>query len=124
LATDAKLKHRARELLVRLAKKYGVVLHQSYARVGKQALMADQRYAHAKQFKRANRALCRVRAYFDRVLRDIVRKTKNMPPCAGPSPGRCRWPSGRANSARTSAAGRSIRCTLSGSNALARASPL
>ena len=73
--TDAKLMHRARERLARLAKRHGVRLRQSYARVGKRALMAYQRYAHAKQFKRANRALRRVRTYLGRVLRDIVRKT-------------------------------------------------
>ena len=72
--TDAKLMHRARERLVRLAKKHGVRLRQSYARVGKRALMAYQRYAHAKQFKRANRQLRSVRTYLGRVLRDIVRK--------------------------------------------------
>jgi transposase, IS5 family len=49
--------HRARERLVRLAKKTGVRLRQSYQRVGKLALIAHQRYAHAKQFKRAGRAL-------------------------------------------------------------------
>ena len=75
--TDAKLMHRARELLVRLAKKHSVPLRQSYARVGKWALMAYQRYAHAKQFKRANRALRRVRTYLGRVLRDTTRKTRN-----------------------------------------------
>ena len=53
--TDAKLMHRARERLVRLAKTTGVELRQSYERVGKRALIAHQRYAHAKQFKRANR---------------------------------------------------------------------
>ena len=74
--TDAKLMHRARERLVRLAKKHGVRLRQSYARVGKRALMAYQRYAHAKQFKRANRALRSLRTYLGRVFRDIVRKTK------------------------------------------------
>jgi transposase, IS5 family len=73
--TDAKLMHRARERLARLAKKHGVTLRQSYARVGKRALMAYQRYAHAKQFKRANRALRSVRTYLGRVLRDLVRKT-------------------------------------------------
>jgi transposase, IS5 family len=52
--TDAKLTHRARERLVRLAKKTGVELRQSYERVGKHALIAHQRYAHAQQFKRAN----------------------------------------------------------------------
>jgi len=67
--------HRARELLVRLAKRHGVRLRQSYARVGKHALIAYQRHAHAKQFKRANRALRRVRTYLGRVFRDIVRKT-------------------------------------------------
>jgi len=74
--TDAKLMHRARELLVRLARKHGVQLRQSYARVGKRALIAYQRYAHAKQFKRANRALRSVRTYLGRVFRDIVRKTR------------------------------------------------
>jgi transposase, IS5 family len=75
--TDAKLMHRARERLVRLAKKHGVALRQSYARVGKRALIAYQRYAHAKQFKRANRALRSVRTYLGRVCRDVVRKAKN-----------------------------------------------
>ena len=45
--TDAKLMHRARERLVRLAKKTGVPLRQSYERVGKFALIAHQRYAHS-----------------------------------------------------------------------------
>jgi hypothetical protein len=55
--TDAKLLNRARGILVRLAKKHGVGLRQSYARVGKFALIKHQRYAHAKQFKRARRSL-------------------------------------------------------------------
>ena len=52
-------------------------LRQSYARVGKHALIAYQRYAHAKQFKRANRALRSVRTFLGRVFRDIVRKTRD-----------------------------------------------
>src|SRR5580692_10889025 len=72
--TDAKLMHRARERLVKLAHKTGVELRQSYERVGKHALIAHQRYAHAKQFKRANRALKTIRTYLGRVTRDIVRK--------------------------------------------------
>jgi IS5 family transposase len=51
--TDARLLNRAREILVRLAKRYGVKLRQSDARVGKFALIKHQRYAHAKQFKHA-----------------------------------------------------------------------
>lgn len=47
--TDAKLMHRARERLVKLAKRHGIALRQSYARVGKIALIKHQRYAHAKQ---------------------------------------------------------------------------
>ena len=40
--TDAKLMHRARERLARLAKKTGVPPRQSYERVGKRALIAHQ----------------------------------------------------------------------------------
>jgi IS5 family transposase len=72
--TDARLLNRAREILVRLAKKHGVGLRQSYARVGKFALIGHQRYAHAKQFKRANKALKTLRTYLGRVIRDIARK--------------------------------------------------
>jgi IS5 family transposase len=72
--TDARLMHRARERLVRLAKAKGVKLRQSYERVGKFALIKHQRYAHAKQFKRANRALRTLRTQLGRVIRDIARK--------------------------------------------------
>jgi transposase, IS5 family len=72
--TDAKLLNRAREKLVRLAQRHGVALRQSYARVGKFALIKHQRYVHAKQVKRANRALKTLRTYLGRVIRDIGRK--------------------------------------------------
>ena len=71
--TDAKLLNRARERLVRLAKKLGVSLRQSYRRVGKLALITHQRYAHAHQFKRANRSLRKLKTYLGRVIRDIER---------------------------------------------------
>ena len=74
--TDAKLLNRARERLVRLARKHGVPLRQSYARVGKLALIKQQRYAHAKQFKRANKCLRTLKTYLGRVMRDILRKTQ------------------------------------------------
>jgi IS5 family transposase len=76
--TDARLLNRAREILVRLAKRHGIKLRQSYARVGKFALIQHQRYAHAKQFKRANRALRKLRTYLGRVIRDIARKMDGM----------------------------------------------
>jgi IS5 family transposase len=72
--TDAKLLNRAREKLVKLAQSSGVKLRQSYARVGKLALIQHQRYAHAKQFKRANKALRTLRTQLGRVIRDITRK--------------------------------------------------
>ena len=77
--TDAKLLNRAREKLVKLAKKLGVELRQSYTRVGKFALIQHQRYAHAKQFKRANRALRTLKTYLGRVIRDIARKIDGDP---------------------------------------------
>ena len=72
--TDAKLLNRARERLVRLAAHVGVELRQSYVRVGKLALIKHQRYAHAHQFKRANRSLRKLKTYLGRVIRDIGRR--------------------------------------------------
>jgi len=77
--TDAKLLNRARAKLVKLAKRQGVELRQSYTRVGKFALIQHQRYAHAKQFKRANRALRTLKTYLGRVIRDIARKIEGNP---------------------------------------------
>jgi IS5 family transposase len=72
--TDAKLINRAREKLVKLARKHGLALRQSYVRVGKWALIKHQRYAHAKQFKRAGKALRTLRTYLGRTIRDITRQ--------------------------------------------------
>jgi IS5 family transposase len=74
--TDAKLMHGARERLVKQAKKAGIDLRQSYIRVGKRALIAHQRYAHAKQYKRANRQLRKLKTFLGRTIRDIKRKIK------------------------------------------------
>ena len=68
--------HRAREHLVRLAKKHQLILRQSYERISKRAFIAHQRYAHAKQFNRAKKELRRLRTYLGRLERDIVRKIK------------------------------------------------
>ena len=61
---------------MRLAKAHGVRLRQSYVRVGKRTLIQHQRYAHARQFKRANRMLKSLRTLLGRVIRDILRKIK------------------------------------------------
>ena len=45
-------------------------------RVGKFALIKHQRYAHAKQYKRAKRQLRKLKTFLGRTIRDIERKTK------------------------------------------------
>ncbi len=77
--TDARLLDRARVRLVKLARKHGVKLRQSYVRVGKLALMKHQRYAHAKHFKRARAKLRTLRTYLGRTMRDIERAIKVQP---------------------------------------------
>ncbi len=72
--TDARLYHKARGALVRLAKKMGIDLRQSYERVSKLALAKSGRYAHARQMKRAKREQKRLRIFLGRVIRDIERK--------------------------------------------------
>jgi IS5 family transposase len=72
--TDAKLYQRMRVTLVKAAVKRNVVLRQSYSRVGKFALLNQNRYAHARQMKRAKRELRKLKTYLGRVRRDILRK--------------------------------------------------
>ena len=85
-------------------------LRQSYARVGKLALIKHQRYAHAKQFKRANRALTTLRTYLGRAIRDIVRKIAAKANWRRSSPSRSCSPAGCcAAEASISADARSIR---------------
>jgi len=74
--TDAKLCHRARERLVKQAKDHGIKLRQSYRRVGKNALIMQQRYAHAKHYKRARKKLRTLKTYLGRTIRDIRRQIK------------------------------------------------
>jgi IS5 family transposase len=78
--TDARLYHKARGALVRAAQAAGINLRQTYARLGKQALARQGRYAHAKQIKRARRETKRLRLYLGRVLRDIRRKCEQPAP--------------------------------------------
>ena len=59
----------AAERLVRLSTQVGLALRQSYVRVGKKALIAHQRYANAKQFNRAGKALKTLKTYLGRTCR-------------------------------------------------------
>jgi len=72
--TDARLYQKARVVLVREAKSRGIPLRQSYKRLGKQALIQQGRYAHAKQMKRSRRETKRLKTFLGRVIRDIERK--------------------------------------------------
>src|SRR6266700_1189557 len=94
--TDAKLLNRARERLVRLAKKLGVSLRQSYRRVGKLALIKHQRYAHAHQFKRANRSLRKLKTYLVLAASSATSSGTSLGTkvCGSRSCGRCSWPDG------------------------------
>jgi transposase, IS5 family len=75
--TDSKLYHRSRERLVKLAMENGILLRQSYRRVGAQALLKVGRYLHARQGKRARREIKRLKTYLGRVYRDIIRKIED-----------------------------------------------
>ena len=72
--TDARLYHKARSALVRMAKGMGIELRQSYRRLSKVALAKHGRYAHARQMQRARREQKRLKTYLGRVIRDIERK--------------------------------------------------
>ena len=77
--TDSKLLNRSRARLVRLCRKQGVGLRQSYARRGPRALQQANRYGHARQFRRLRREVKRLHTYLGRVVRDIERKTADSP---------------------------------------------
>jgi transposase, IS5 family len=59
--TDARLYHKARQALVRLAQQGNLKLRQSYVRLGKRALVNQGRYGAARQLKRARRETRKLR---------------------------------------------------------------
>ena len=75
--TDGKLYYRAIEKLVKLSKRYGIKLRQSYLHVGKKALVMSQRYAHSRKMKKAKAQLKKLKTYLGRLYRDIKRKLSN-----------------------------------------------
>jgi IS5 family transposase len=76
--TDSRLYHRGREM-VRLAAKHGVKLRQSYHRLSKRVLRLANRYAHARQMRRARREIRRLKSLLGGVARDIGRKIAERP---------------------------------------------
>lgn len=72
--TDSRLYHKARRILVKLAKSHDIDLRQSYERLGERAFIMQGRYGHARQMNRAKREQKNLRNYLGRVIRDIERK--------------------------------------------------
>ena len=71
--TDARLYHKALNALVRIAKKSGVELRQSYTRLSKISLVKYGQYRKAKQFKRARKEQRKLKTFTGRVHRDLER---------------------------------------------------
>ena len=74
--TDARLYHRCRERLVKVARAAGLNIKQSYEHVGRRLLMQSSRYAHARQMKRAKACTRTLRTQLGRVLREIERQVE------------------------------------------------
>ncbi len=72
--TDSKLLHRGIERLVRLARRHGVVLRQSYVRVAKWAKRDAARLMYSGRPRQAERQVRRLRTWLGRLTRDITRK--------------------------------------------------
>ena len=72
--TDSRLYYKATRALVKLAKKSGIDLRQSYVHISKKMLFGNARYSHAKQMKRARSCQRKLHTFLGRVIRDIQRK--------------------------------------------------
>ena len=72
--TDARLYYKALNRLVKLAKRRGIKLRQTYKRKSKEFLVKHSRHAHAKQFARARKCERKLKTYLGRINRDIYRK--------------------------------------------------
>ena len=72
--TDSKLINKAREDLVREAKKGGISLSQSYSFRGKKEAAKSARYFHAKQSRRGKASVKKQKNWLGRVIRDVERK--------------------------------------------------
>ena len=69
--TDARNYNKARKHLVKIAKRHGIKLRQSYERVGEKLLRQQGCYAHARQMNRSQRIIKKLRSILGRVLREV-----------------------------------------------------
>lgn len=72
--TDSQLYYKSRKQLVAVAHDLGIGLRQSYQKESRQLATQVGRYAHARQFKRMNRGVRKLRTHLGRVYRDLLRK--------------------------------------------------
>ena len=79
--TDGHLMLRAVERLAALARKQGVTLRQSYARVARHARREAARLLHGRGHKQGMRHLRKLRTFLGRLIRDIARKIEGDPAC-------------------------------------------
>ena len=75
--TDSKLYDKARQNLVKLSEKHGMNLRQNYNLVAKRLSFQIGRYLHAKQMKRAKKAMKKLKVILGRVMRDVTRKIQS-----------------------------------------------
>jgi len=109
--TDAKLLNRARERLVRLAKKLGVSLRQSYRRVGKLGPHQAPALRPCAPVQRATEAYASSRPISAVSSATSSGTSSGMKICGKRSYGRWSWPGACWNKSAASAAARSIPCT-------------
>lgn len=76
--TDCKLYFKSIKALVKVAEGYGISLRQTYKKLAFRALRMRNRYAHARQMKRAKREEKRLHTYLGRVIRDFERKSEGI----------------------------------------------
>jgi len=76
--TDSKLYLKSIKALVRTADELKLSLRQTYSKLAPRALNMRNRYAHARQMKRARKEEKRLHTYLGRVIRDFERKARNI----------------------------------------------
>ena len=72
--TDPRLYDRARERLVKAARKDGLKIKRSYVRTGRHLVMKQSRYAHARQMKRARAVQRKLKTNLARVIREVEKQ--------------------------------------------------
>lgn len=75
--TDCKLYLKSIKALGRLAEELKISLRQTYTFLAPRALRMRNRYAHARQMKRAKKEEKRLHTYLGRMIRDFERKTES-----------------------------------------------